>query len=181
VLGGSGFTQDWPIEQFVRDGRIARIYEGTNGIQAMDLVGRKLGLHKGRLVQSLFGDMTTYLKANPDCAHRDAFKGRTGHVGGGHQLAERQRPAGPRTGRRRRHPFLRLTAFTVMAYLWVRMADAAQAALDNGDGNRAFNEAKLVSAQFFFDKLLPEKDHLLADITDGKETLMALADEQWAL
>jgi len=78
-------------------------------------------------------------------------------------------------------PFLRLTAFTVMAYLWVRMADAAQAALDNGDGNRAFNEAKLVSAQFFFDKLLPEKDHLLADITDGKETLMALADEQWAL
>jgi len=77
-FGGSGFTQDWPIEQFVRDGRIARIYEGTNGIQAMDLVGRKLGLHKGRLVQSLFGDMTTYLKANPDCAHRDAFKGALG-------------------------------------------------------------------------------------------------------
>jgi alkylation response protein AidB-like acyl-CoA dehydrogenase len=181
VLGGSGFTQDWPIEQFVRDGRIARIYEGTNGIQAMDLVGRKLGLHKGRLVQSLFGDMTTYLKANPDCAHRDAFKGALGTLEEAINWLNDNGRQDPEQAGAAATPFLRLTAFTVMAYLWVRMADAAQAALDNGDGNRAFNEAKLVSAQFFFDKLLPEKDHLLADITDGKETLMALADEQWAL
>src|SRR5690554_3868557 len=66
VLGGSGFTQDWPLEQLVRDGRIARIYEGTNGIQAMDLVGRKLSLKGGQLVRALFAELTGYLKDNPE-------------------------------------------------------------------------------------------------------------------
>ncbi|PAU82308.1 acyl-CoA dehydrogenase [Halovibrio salipaludis] len=181
VLGGSGFTQDWPIEQYVRDGRIARIYEGTNGIQAMDLVGRKLSLHKGRLVQSLFADMTGYLKANPDCAHRDALKGALATLEEAVNWLNDNARQDPEQAGAAATPFLRLTGLTVIAWMWTRMADAAGQALANGEGNQAFHEAKQVSARFFFDKLLPEKDALLADIVDGKESLMALDDDQWAL
>ncbi|MDX1589065.1 MAG: acyl-CoA dehydrogenase C-terminal domain-containing protein [Oleiphilaceae bacterium] len=181
VLGGSGFTTDWPIEQYVRDARITRIYEGTNGIQALDLIGRKLSLHGGRLVRSLFADMTGYLKANPECAHRDAFKDALGSLELAVTWVAQNAPNDPEQAGAASTPFLRLTALTVMAYMWVRMADAAQKALDAGEGNPDFHKAKLVSARFYFDKLLGEKDWLLSDIKDGKESLMALEDEQWAI
>ncbi|XOZ32229.1 acyl-CoA dehydrogenase C-terminal domain-containing protein [Halomonadaceae bacterium KBTZ08] len=181
VLGGSGFTQDWPIEQYVRDGRIARIYEGTNGIQAMDLVGRKLSLHKGRLVQSLFADITNYLKANPDCAHRDQLKAALSTLEQAVTWLNDNARQDPEQAGAAATPFLRLTGLTVIAYMWVRMAEAARQAQANGEGNQDFNDAKQVSARFFFDKLLPEKDALLADIRDGKDSLMALNDDQWAL
>ena len=181
VLGGSGFTQDWPIEQYVRDGRIARIYEGTNGIQAMDLVGRKLSLHKGRLVQSLFADMTDYLKQHPDCAHRDQLKAALATLEEAVNWLNTNARQDPEQAGAAATPFLRLTGLTVIAFMWVRMAEAARQAIASGEGNQAFNEAKQVSARFFFDKLLPEKDALLADIVDGKESLMALDDDQWAL
>ncbi|TVP53914.1 MAG: acyl-CoA dehydrogenase [Halomonadaceae bacterium] len=181
VLGGSGFTSDWPIEQHVRDGRITRIYEGTNGIQALDLIGRKLSLHGGRLVKSLFSDMTGYLKANPECAHRDAFKGALGAMEEAVSWVAQNAPNDPEQAGAASTPFLRLAALTMIAYMWVRMADAAQKALDAGEGNPEFHKAKLISAQFYFAKLLKEQDWLLSDIKDGKETLMALDDEQWAL
>jgi len=181
VLGGSGFTSDWPIEQYVRDARITRIYEGTNGIQALDLIGRKLSLHGGRLVRSLFAEMTGYLKANPDCAHRDAFKGALGSLEEAIAWIGANAPKDPDEAGAASTPFLRLTALTVIGYMWVRMADAAQKALDQGDDNPDFHKAKLVSARFYFDKLLPEKDWLLSDIKDGKESLMALTDDQWAV
>src|SRR5690554_1168459 len=66
LMGGSGFTQDWPLEQYVRDARITRIYEGTNGIQALDLVGRKMGLNGGRSVKRFFAMLESYLKDNAD-------------------------------------------------------------------------------------------------------------------
>ncbi|MGL4563953.1 MAG: acyl-CoA dehydrogenase family protein, partial [Halioglobus sp.] len=73
VLGGAGFTTDWPLEQLVRDGRIPRIYEGTNGIQAMDLVGRKLGLKGGRLIGQLFDTIRSLLATTPDAPyHRES-------------------------------------------------------------------------------------------------------------
>ncbi|MGM0450453.1 MAG: acyl-CoA dehydrogenase C-terminal domain-containing protein [Pseudomonadota bacterium] len=181
VLGGSGFTQDWPIEQYVRDGRIARIYEGTNGIQAMDLVGRKLNLHKGRLVQSLFADMSGYLAHHPDCAHREQLKAALATLEEAVNWLNDNARQDPEQAGAAATPFLKLAGLTVIAYMWVRMAEAARQALANGEGNQAFNEAKQVSARFFFDKLLPEKDALLADIVDGKESLMALSDDQWAL
>lgn len=180
VLGGSGFTQDWPIEQFVRDGRITRIYEGTNGIQAMDLAGRKLSLHGGRLIRSLFTDMTGYLKANPDCAHREAFKKGLGSLEEAVTWISENGPKDPEEVGAAATPFLRLTALTVMAYMWVRMADAARKALDSGEGNADFHRAKLTSADYFFRKVLSEKDALVEDIQDGKETLMALEGDQWA-
>jgi hypothetical protein len=76
-------------------------------------------------------------------------------------------------------PFLRLMALTVIAYMWSRMAAAAKEQLNAGEGNTPLLESKLVSAQYYFDKLLTESTWLLADITSGKDSMMALTDEQW--
>ncbi|MFT4614078.1 MAG: alkylation response protein AidB-like acyl-CoA dehydrogenase, partial [Bacteroidia bacterium] len=179
VLGGAGFTTDWPLEQLVRDARIPRIYEGTNGIQAMDLVGRKLGLNNGRLIGHLLTTLNDYLKVNPSLVHHDALAAAVKCLeqatmwiaGRGMEDAE-QAGAGA-------SPYLRLMALTVIAYLWSRMAAAAREKLDAGEGNTPLLESKLVSAEYYFDKLLPENSWLLADITSGKDSMMALSDEQW--
>ncbi|MBU2872486.1 acyl-CoA dehydrogenase [Marinobacter salexigens] len=138
VLGGSGFTTDWPLEQLVRDGRIARIYEGTNGIQAMDLVGRKLSLKGGQLVRTLFRVLSGYLKGNPEAPHREELKGAMGAL--------------------------------EKATMW----------LATGEGNKPLLESKLVSARFYFEKLLPEIHWLLSDIVSGKDSMMDMGDDHWA-
>ena len=179
VLGGSGFTQDWPLEQLVRDGRIARIYEGTNGIQAMDLVGRKLSLKGGQLVRTLFAELTGYLKDNPDAPYREELKGAVKGLEQATLWLAQNAPKDPEQAGAAATPYLRLTALTVIGYLWSRMAAVAGQQLEAGAGNKPLLESKQVSARFYFEKLMPEADWLLRDIQSGKDSLMALEDEQW--
>ncbi|MFN2360398.1 MAG: acyl-CoA dehydrogenase C-terminal domain-containing protein, partial [Marinobacter sp.] len=180
VLGGSGFTTDWPLEQLVRDGRIARIYEGTNGIQAMDLVGRKLSLKGGQLVRTLFSELTTYLKETPDAPHRDELKGAIKALESATMWIASNAPKDPEQAGAAATPYLRLMALTVIGYLWSRMAGEAQRQLDAGEGNKPLLEGKLVSARFYFEKLLPEIQWLQQDIESGKDSLMAFEDDHWA-
>jgi len=180
VLGGSGFTTDWPLEQLVRDGRIARIYEGTNGIQAMDLVGRKLSLKGGQLVRTLFTELTTYLKEQSQAPHREELKGALKSLESATMWIAGNAPKDPEQAGAAATPYLRLMALTVIAYLWSRMAGVAQAQLEAGEGNKPLLEGKLVSARFFFEKLLPEIHWLQQDIESGKDTLMAFSDDHWA-
>ncbi len=180
VLGGSGFTTDWPLEQLVRDGRIARIYEGTNGIQAMDLVGRKLSLKGGQLVRTLFAELTGYLKENPEAPHREELKGAIKSLESATMWIAGKAPKDPEQAGAAATPYLRLMALTVIAYLWSRMAGVARAQLDAGEGNKPLLEGKLVSARFYFEKLLPEIQWLQQDIESGKESLMAFEDDHWA-
>ncbi len=179
VLGGAGFTTDWPLEQLVRDGRIPRIYEGTNGIQAMDLVGRKLGLKGGRLIAQLFDTIRSFLAATPDAPHRSdletalqALEEATAWIAANSMRDPEQAGAAA-------SPYLRLTALTVIAYLWSRMAGVAGRKLADGAGNRPLLEAKQVSARYYFEKLLPESQWLLQDITSGKDSMMAFTAEHW--
>jgi hypothetical protein len=151
VLGGSGFTTDWPLEQLVRDSRIARIYEGTNGIQALDLVGRKLNL-KGAL--SMLGKATLWLATNA--------------------------PKGPEQAGAAATPYLRLKALTVIGYMWSRMVNVAGQQIEAGEGSKPLLESKRVSARFYFEKLLPEIHWLLSDIESGKDSLMDMGDDHWA-
>ncbi len=180
VLGGSGFTTDWPLEQLVRDGRIARIYEGTNGIQAMDLVGRKLSLKGGQLVRTLFGELTSFLKENPEAPHREELKGAVKALETATMWIASNAPKDPEQAGAAATPYLRLMALTVIAYLWSRMAGVAQSQLDKGEGNTPLLEGKLVSARFFFEKILPEVQMLQQDIESGKDSMMALGDDHWA-
>ncbi|WP_166269671.1 acyl-CoA dehydrogenase C-terminal domain-containing protein [Marinobacter caseinilyticus] len=181
VLGGSGFTTDWPLEQLVRDGRIARIYEGTNGIQAMDLVGRKLSLKGGQLVRALFGEFSGFLKDAPAAPYRDELTAAIKRLEQATVWLATNAPNDPEQAGAAATPYLRLMALTTIGYLWSKMAHVAQAQLDAGNGNTALLEGKRVSARFYFEKLLPETEWLLADITSGKAAIMDLNDEHWAV
>ena len=180
VLGGSGFTTDWPLEQLVRDGRIARIYEGTNGIQAMDLVGRKLGLEGGRLVNTLFDLFEDYLSKNPDAAFADLLQDSFSTLREATIWIASNGPDDPEQAAAAAAPYLRLMALTVIAYLWSRMATVASRQMQSDTGDHILLESKQTSAQYYFEKLLPEISWLLADIQSGKESMMALSGRQWA-
>ncbi|MBB3046068.1 alkylation response protein AidB-like acyl-CoA dehydrogenase [Litorivivens lipolytica] len=180
VLGGSGFTTDWPLEQLVRDGRIARIYEGTNGIQAMDLVGRKLSLKGGKLVGGLFNELTGYLKDNPEAPHREELEGAIKSLEEATLWLASNAPKDPEQAGAAATPYLRLMALTVIGYLWSRMAGVAEKKLADADANTALLESKQVSARFYFEKLLPEVHWLLDDIKSGKDSLMAFDNNHWA-
>ncbi|MCB1686971.1 MAG: acyl-CoA dehydrogenase [Halioglobus sp.] len=180
VLGGSGFTTDWPLEQLVRDGRIARIYEGTNGIQAMDLVGRKLGLSGGRLVNTLFVLLQDYVDNNPDAVHLDSLRESVQSLQEATLWIASNGPQDPEQAAAAATPYLRLMALTVIAYLWSRMASTAAEKMASAVDSTALLQSKQVSARYYFEKLLPETRWLLADIKSGKESVMGLSGEQWA-
>ena len=179
VLGGSGFTTDWPLEQLVRDSRITRIYEGTNGIQAMDLVGRKLALKGGRLIGRLFELLNGYLTENPAAPHHDPLAAAVKALEQGTGWIATNGMQDPEEAGAAATPYLRLTALTVIAWLWSKMAAEAKRQLDAGEGNTPLLQAKLVSAQFYFDKILPETGCLLADLRSGKASVMGLENDQW--
>ena len=180
VLGGSGYTQDWGIEQLVRDARITRIYEGTNGIQGLDLVGRKLALGGGRAVRSYFALLNGWLQANPQAPHAAAVakalqqlqKATLWIASEGMQDAEQAGAAAT--------PYLRLFALTSLAWFWSRMAQVASEQLAAGSSETAFYGAKLKSADFYVARVLTETDGLLAEVLAGKASLMAFNEDEFA-
>ena len=130
---------------------------------------------------ALFAAMSGYLKQHPDCAHRDQLKDALSTLEQAVNWLNDNARQDPEQAGAAATPFLRLTGLTVIGWMWVRMSDAAREAQANGEGNHDFNEAKQIAARFFFDKVLPEKEALLADIVDGKDSVMALNDDQWAI
>ena len=180
VLGGSGYTQDWGIEQLVRDARITRIYEGTNGIQGLDLVGRKLALGGGRAVRSYFALLNGWLQANPQAPHAAAVakalqqlqKATLWIASEGMKDAEQAGAAAT--------PYLRLFALTSLAWFWSRMAQVASEKLAAGSSETAFYGAKLKSADFYVARVLTETDGLLAEVLAGKASLMAFSEDEFA-
>ncbi|MFG0380104.1 acyl-CoA dehydrogenase C-terminal domain-containing protein [Pseudomonas sp. zbq_18] len=180
VLGGSGFTEDWGIEQLVRDCRITRIYEGTNGIQALDLVGRKLALGGGRAVRSFFTLVQQWLAAHPDAPHAAAVEKALKQLQDATLWLAREGMQDPEQAGAASVPYLRLFALTSLAWLWSRMAQVAAARLASGAGDSAFYSAKLKSADFFVARVLTETDGLLAEVRAGKATLMAFSEDEFA-
>ncbi|MEJ2454350.1 MAG: acyl-CoA dehydrogenase C-terminal domain-containing protein [Candidatus Thiodiazotropha sp.] len=179
VFGGHGYIREQGMEQFVRDARIAQIYEGTNGIQALDLVGRKLPAHTGRYLRRFFHPVAAYIEAH----QQDA------------QLAEFIQPLAKAFGRLQRASawiaqsglsdpdqagaaatdYLRLFGLTALAYLWTRMAELSQQKLDGEE--RRFYQAKIDTARFFMQRLLPQSGGLFSAILAGSDSMMAFDDD----
>ncbi|MCA6061611.1 acyl-CoA dehydrogenase C-terminal domain-containing protein [Thalassolituus sp. ST750PaO-4] len=179
LMGGSGFTQDWPLEQLVRDARITRIYEGTNGIQALDLVGRKIGMNGGRALKRFFAMLDGFINDNPQAPHLPQLKAAIGRLQKAtmwlmqNGMSDREQAGAAAT------PYLRLFALTAVAYFWSRMALTAQQQLDAGSTETDFYQAKVHSARFFMDKLLPQTEALMSEIEAGKDSLMEMAVGQF--
>jgi butyryl-CoA dehydrogenase len=178
VLGGHGYIREWGLEQHVRDARIAQIYEGTNGIQALDLVGRKLGTGMGRLLRRFFHPVSAYLTEaarRPDLAELalPALKalGRLQQVTA---LVAQKGMGDPLEAGAAATDYLRLFGYTALAYLWTRMAEAALDRLGGDDD--AFYRAKLATARFYMARILPMAGaHALA-IQAGAKSIMEMED-----
>ena len=176
VYGGHGYIREWGMEQFVRDARIAQIYEGTNGIQALDLVGRKLPANTGRNLRPFFHELSAYLESKQDDPRLEFQPFVTGlakvfvrlqQVTG--WIAEKgmknpEESAGAATD------YLRMLGLVSLAYLWARMADIA---LEQRQGDEAlFYQAKLDTARFYFERLLPQTGALTSAIMSGCASMM---------
>jgi hypothetical protein len=171
VCGGAGFTSDWSIEQYLRDLRIAMIYEGTNHIQALDLVGRKLPRHGGRLFQA-FGKEVSELCAaasqhdttKPFAAATAAAFGKLTEVSmamGGKAMADPEEAGAAASN------YLTLFGLVALAYVWTRQAQHAVATPG------ALSDTKIKTARYFFSRILPEMDSLVRLVAAGKDDIMA--------
>ena len=163
----------------VRDARITQIYEGTNGIQGLDLVGRKLSQGMGRLLRRFFHPVGRYLEAASEKPEMAEFALPTLKAFAKLQQATawlaQQGLKSPEEAGAAATDYLRLFALTALAYTWCRMAEIALA--QKSGENAAFYESKLTCARFFMVKLLPETNTLFATLTAGGQTLMAMPAE----
>ncbi len=178
-MGGAGFTQDWEVEQLLRDGRIARIYEGTNGIQSLDLVGRKLMIKGGRLPKTYFRVMHRILANVETDEHKHDCKGLLNTLQNslmwlaGNAVQDADVLGSAAT------PVLKLFSLTTMAVMWANMANIAAKDLNSGKYSQDFYQGKMKAADHFFRTAKAQAELLHADITAGKESLMNFTEDQF--
>jgi alkylation response protein AidB-like acyl-CoA dehydrogenase len=183
VYGGHGYVGEWGMEQYVRDARITMIYEGANGVQAMDLVGRKLAQNGGRAVQAFFKLVDDACAAAKGGALED-FANRLEKANGELKAATmwfmQNGMANPNNVGAGAHHYMHIMGIVALGLQWLRMANAAQAALAAGAGNAKFYESKLVTARYFAERFLPDCGALRRKIEAGSEAIMALEPEMFA-
>ena len=181
MFGVHGYVEEWGMSQFVRDARFAMIYEGANGLQAMDLVGRKLGKDGGRAVMAFFNEAASFCQLH---AGDDAMKPFVGPLQKG--LGDLQQAtmwfmqnamAKPDNAGAGATDYMHLFGLVAMGYMWARMAKAALDKKASGDGESAAMEAKLLTGRFYMERLMPETATRLACITTGADATMAMPME----
>jgi len=182
--GGHGYIREWGMEQFVRDARIAQIYEGANGIQALDLVGRKLPQNMGRLLRRFFHPVDAFIRDNAADPQMQEFVMPLAKAFGQLQAATQhvamEGMKNPDEAGAASSDYLRLFGLTALAFMWAQMAKIAHEKLANGADDKAFFETKLATGRFFMKRMLPDTSGLLAKVTAGAETLMALDAEAFS-
>ena len=185
VFGGHGYIEEQGMSQYVRDARITMIYEGANGVQAMDLVGRKLAQNGGRAIQAFFAIVDEECaRAKGDEALAD-FAGRLEKANGELKAATmwfmQNGMANPNNVGAGAHHYMHILGIVALGSMWLMMAEAAGKALAEGRGNKAFLEAKLVTARYFAERFLPDAGSLRRKIEAGSDAMMALAPEQFVV
>ncbi len=177
--GGHGYIREWGAEQFVRDARIAQIYEGTNGVQAMDLVGRKLPADSGRAVRRFFGAINGFCEENKDDKNIAEFIAPLAATAAQLQDATlwlvQNGMSNPENAGAAAHDYLNLMALTALAYVWAMMAKTAHEKLAGNGDDKAFYETKLATGRFFLNRILPDAATHLAKLKSGAAPVMALA------
>ncbi len=179
IHGGSGFTKEWGMEQFVRDCRIALIYEGTNGVQALDLVGRKLGAKGGRAIMSFNAELDAFIAENDSedmKLYVDGLKATKAQLQEATMWLMQNGMTNPDNAAAASHDYLHIFGYTTFAYMWARMAKVALAKKDSGDG---FYTEKLATGRYFVTRMLPDVAAHLAKVKTGAEPLFLLEESQF--
>ena len=179
VFGGHGYIEEHGMSQYVRDARIAMIYEGANGIQALDLVGRKLGLNGGRAIMALFKEIGDFCEENRGdeklTLYTKALKKGLNDLQAATMWFMSNAMAKPDNAGAGSTDYMHLSGLVVLGYMWAKIAKAAEEKLAAGDTARAeYLKNKLVTAKFFMERILPETALRKARIETGADTLMAL-------
>ncbi len=180
VWGGHGYIEDNGMAQFARDARIAQIYEGANGIQALDLVGRKLAADGGKPVMAFFEMIKTFVKENQEDARLTPFleplKKASKDVQAAAMFFMENAMKNPNVALAGAYDFMTMMGHTAMGFMWARMAKAALAGLDAGTGDAAFLNAKLTTGAFYMARCLPATALHLARIQSGAAPVMDLPE-----
>jgi len=183
VYGGHGYVGEWGMEQYVRDARITMIYEGANGVQAMDLVGRKLAQNGGRSVQAFFKLVDDECAAATSGAMADfaeRLEKANGELKASTMWFMANGMANPNNVGAGAHHYMHIMGIVALGLQWLRMAQAAHAAITGGAANAKFYEAKLVTARYFAERFFPDCGSLRRKIEAGSEAVMALEPELFA-
>jgi hypothetical protein len=177
VMGGSGYTVEWSVEQYLRDVRIAMIYEGTNHVQALDLIGRKLPKGGGRLYKAFSKQVYRFIKQNRETAALAEFiaplEGALNRLNETTMALGMKGMSDPEEAASQASNYLTLFGITTIAYLWARMA------LSASERSGKFYETKIKTARYYFSHVLPETDSLHAILNAGKANMMAYAEDEF--
>ncbi len=179
TLGGSGFTKEWGLEQFVRDARIAMIYEGTNGIQSLDLVGRKLPANGGKAIMTFFEMVKSFIKENEGnealkTGFLDPLKAASKDLQAAGMYFMQEGMKNPLNALSGSYDFMHLFGHTVVGLMWAQMAKAAMEAQEAGASDTDFYETKIATGRYYMARQLPMTATHLARIQSGAEPVMAL-------
>ena len=181
IYGGHGYIRENGMEQFVRDSRITQIYERANGIQALDLVGRKIGKNAGRALMAFLGEVSAYVKEKSgDAAMKDyvtPLGTAAGHLQQASMWFMQNAMAKPDNAGAGATDYMHLFGLVALGYMWARIAEAALAKLPKANGSAPRYNAKLTTARFFMERMLPETATRLARIQAGAGSVMELPDE----
>jgi alkylation response protein AidB-like acyl-CoA dehydrogenase len=180
VFGGHGYVSDNGIEQVVRDARISTVYEGTTGIQALDLIGRKVLGTGGQLIRNLTGMIREHCEAHAGDAALDEFTKPLAEVT--EEWEELTKAVSEKAIKNLDElgassvDYLMFSGYAITAYLWTRMAAVASEKLAKGEGNADFYEGKLAAARFYFARVLPRTRMHATAALSGAETVMSIPD-----
>ena len=184
IYGGHGYIEEQGMSQFARDARIAMIYEGANGVQALDLVGRKLGSDGGKHVMAFFEMVKGFIRENEsDAALKadflDPLKAASKDLQAAAMFFVNNGLKDPHAALAGSTDFLHLFGHTCLGLFWAKMAKAAQSALANGTDDKEFHQTKLATGRYYMQRCLPETALRLARINTGATAVMALSAENF--
>jgi len=184
VFGGHGYIEETGMSQFVRDARITMIYEGANGVQALDLVGRKIAQDGGKHVMAFFEMIKSFLKENQDNtelkeAFLDPLKQASKDLQAAGMFFMQKGMKNPDAALAGSYDFMHLFGHTILGLMWARMARAATDALERGTGNADFYKTKLATGRYYMARQLPMTRTHLARIETGADPVMILSADQF--
>ncbi len=182
VFGGHGYIEEHGMSQFVRDARITQIYEGANGVQALDLVGRKLGTDGGKHVMAFFEIIKEFIKENADdealkADFLDPLKQASKDLQAAAMYFMQNGMKNPNNALAGSYDFMHLFGHTCLGLMWAQMAKSANAALASGASDVEFYQTKLATGRYYMARQLPATGMHLARIESGSDTVMALSSE----
>jgi acyl-CoA dehydrogenase len=181
VFGGHGYIEEHGMSQYVRDARIAMIYEGANGIQALDLVGRKLGANGGRAVMALFKEIGDFCEENRGdenlAFYTKSLKKGLNDLQASTMWFMQNAMAKPDNAGAGSTDYMHLFGLVVLGYMWAKMAKAANESLASGSGDADYFKNKLLTGRFFMEKIMPETALRKIRIEAGADSVMEMAAE----